>query len=266
VPIVLSIADNLGWRAVYFIGGCMPFVMYPLVWRWLRPPPEELKAQHKVAEAAEGLTLREALRSYRFWVMGSALGLAASCVTGAFTNLPTLLADAGLTKPQIMATAPVLGLSMLAGRVAGGRLLDRFWAPAVALVFLLSLSAGLLVLSQDTVALPLAVAALVLVGVSSGVEYDLMAYMVSRYFGLKAYAAIYGALFMFTGAGGGLAPIFLSAAHDLTGSFQVVLVGASGLIVLAGAALLTLGRYSFLQQREAQPSGTELPAQTAHQP
>src|SRR6185437_2713069 len=97
-------------------------------------------------------------------------------------------------------------------------------------------------------------AALALIGFSNGVENDLLAYMVSRYFGMRAYASVYGALYIFTGFGGGMAPIFFSMARDMTGSFKVVLLGACVLISLAGFGLLTLGRYRYFNRQPERPA------------
>ena len=51
-----------------------------------------------------------------------------------------------------------------------------------------------MVLAQPDLQFWLAALAIMVLGMAAGVEYDLMAYLVSRYFGLRHYAAIYGAL------------------------------------------------------------------------
>ena len=142
-----------------------------------------------------------------------------------------------------MLVSPALGLCALVGRLVGGRMLDRWWAPAVAFVFLSLLASGLALLGRAELTPVLAAGALCLIGFSSGVENDVLAYMVSRYFGLRAYGSVYGTLFMASGIGGGFAPVIFNLARDFTGSFQIVLYSACAIIGLAGVALLTLGRY-----------------------
>jgi predicted MFS family arabinose efflux permease len=197
----------------------------------------------EAAPQVMGETLPEAIRQWRMWVMGFAFMATAAAVGGCLINLPTLLADAGLQKAQIMMVSPALGGCAIIGRLAGGGMLDRWWAPGVTLVFLLLLAGGLAVLGRPTLSPLTAAIALGLIGFSFGVENDLLAYMVSRYFGMRAYASVYGTLQLASGVGGGLSPVLFSLAHDLTGSFQVVLFGACGVTSLSGFALLTLGRY-----------------------
>ena len=241
VPLVMIIVERFGWQGVYLIVGAMPLVMYPVVWLWLRSPPEPCGAGTSAPAEREGLG--EALRQWRLWVMGFAFLLAQAAIGGCLTNLPTLLADGGLTRTEVMAVAPALGASAILGRLVGGRMLDRWWAPAVGLAFMLLLAGGLALLGHGALTPFFALAALVLIGFSNGVELDLLPYLVSRYFGLRAYASVYGVLYMFVGVGGGLAPILFSLARDLTGSFAVVLFAGCGAIALAGVALLALGPY-----------------------
>jgi len=53
----------------------------------------------------------------------------------------------------------------------------------------------------------MATIAVVILGFGAGVEYDLMAYLVSRYSGMKNYAVIYGCLYGFFAMGAGSALI-----------------------------------------------------------
>jgi len=61
------------------------------------------------------------------------------------------------------------------------------------------------------------VIALILVGLAAGVEFDLMAYFVSRYFGMKSYGRIYGLIYAAFGLGSGTSPIIFNLIRG-TGS------------------------------------------------
>ena len=61
----------------------------------------------------------------------------------------------------------------------------------------------------------------VLVGLGMGAEVDLIAYLQSRYFGLRAFGQIYGYLFAVFTVGTGLGPFLMGAAYDATGSYRV---------------------------------------------
>ena len=80
-------------------------------------------------------------------------------------------------------------------------------------------------------------------GMAAGVEYDLMAYLVSRYFGLKHYAAIYGALYAFFALGAGVGPYIYGAAYEASGSYDRILILSSFLFIAGALPILFLGKY-----------------------
>ena len=82
----------------------------------------------------------------------------------------------------------------------------------------------------------------------AGAEYDLIAFLVARYFGMKSYGVIYGALYSFFAVGAGIGPPVFGAAYDRSHSYAAPLTFA-GVAMLAGAlALLGLGRYRIFDQ------------------
>jgi hypothetical protein len=97
-----------------------------------------------------------------------------------------------ITRPFLVIVA-VLFLSSLgqngaalAGRFAAGYLLDRYFAPRVALCLFAIAAAGALVLAGARSAAAGALGA-ALVGVGMGAEADITPYLLSRYFGFKAF-------------------------------------------------------------------------------
>jgi len=73
-----------------------------------------------------GMTLREAIGHRHFWIMTFAFLLIAFALTAPTPNLENILRTQRFTLPQIGAITAGFGLSVIAGRVAGGWLLDRF--------------------------------------------------------------------------------------------------------------------------------------------
>jgi MFS family permease len=68
-----------------------------------------------------------------------------------------------------------------------------------------------------------------LMGLGLGGEVGQNAYLVSRYFGLKAFGAIYGMTFAASAVGNGTGLILLGVIRDQTGSYELgrYLVGAA---------------------------------------
>ena len=80
--------------------------------------------------------------------------------------------------------------------------------------------------------------AVVLVGLGVGAELDVMPYVVSRYFGLRAFGEIYSYTFALFTLGGVIGPLLMGAGFDATGSYSLVL-GTFVMAALMAAGLMT---------------------------
>jgi predicted MFS family arabinose efflux permease len=194
-------------------------------------------------DATPGLTLAQAVRSWRFWVLVVAFLPISFAVGGPIPNMENILKLARFSPGDIVTLASYIGLSVIGGRLIGGWLIDRFWAPAVALVLIGAPAVGCWLLAQGVQSYGLAALSIVMIGFAAGVEYDLMAFLTARYFGMKSYASIYGALYGAFAAGAGVAPVVFGSAFDRTHSYAQPLTLSSGLLLVGALLLLTLGRY-----------------------
>jgi MFS family permease len=136
----------------------------------------------------------------------------------------------------------LFGGAVIIGRIGVGALVDRYWAPAVALMVLVPAMAGCLLLAASPGLAGGAIAA-VLIGVAAGTELDLLGFLVARYFGLADFARIYGRLFVFVAVAAGSAPPLFGLARDLTGSYAPAFLAAAGLLIIGASGLLALGPY-----------------------
>jgi hypothetical protein len=189
------------------------------------------------------MTHHEALRSYRFWVM--ALGFAAVTVGvgGTNANFVPMLVSKGFQAPEAAGIFGTLGVAIASGRLAIGYVLDRVWAPGVAaaVLGLPAISAWLLVGGE--VSRTDALLAAALLGFAQGAEYDFLAYMTARYFGMAHYGRIYGRIVIPIIVATAVGAFGVGWSKDVFGSFDVALP-VVGLLFASGAlAMLTLGRY-----------------------
>jgi MFS family permease len=83
--------------------------------------------------------------------------------------------------------------------------------------------------------------AILLIGLSSGGEVDLLAYLVSRYFGMRHYGKIYGWSLAAFGVGVGSGPMFAGWVRDETGTYIAALDVFAVLVVIAAALIGSLG-------------------------
>ena len=94
-------------------------------------------------------------------------------------HMVPLLTDRGIATSTATAVLSAAGLALVAGRLLAGYLLDRIFAPYVAVAFFLAPLAGILLLFFGS-GPSVAAVATVLVGAGPGAEVDLIAFLLSR--------------------------------------------------------------------------------------
>lgn len=261
---------EFGWRASFALLSLLPLaIALPVGLLWFREPrPEERPPEIGTGATSElpGFTLTEAMRLPRFWILWTSVAIITLAYAGALVHMPSMLA-AREFEPTIIATVmSVFGLSIFAGRIITGLLLDRFWAPLVTLPILcLPAMSCWLLLGDSTLTFSLAVMAAFLMGFAAGAETDLVAYLAGRYFGMKSYGQIYGVQYMAFGLMAALSPTLYGWVRDTSGSYDPMLTAAAVMFVSGALIMLLLGPYpefGRVTEEERSPvNPTELPGQ-----
>ena len=252
-PLTVWAIGEFGWRMAYPVIALLPLLLaFPVALLFFREPtaeerPPELAATGSTALA--GMTLGEAIRGYRFWVIFLSILLVAFAYGGAHIHLPQMLKAKGFETGQAALVMSSLGFSILFGRLFTGFLLDRFWAPAVTLPILCLPAVSCLLLTGDSLSLPLAFVAAMFLGFAAGAETDLVAYLAGRYFGMAHYGKIYGMLYMPFGIASAVSPAVYGAVRDSTGTYDPMLHVALFLFVAGAVLLLVLGKYPDFTKR-----------------
>ncbi len=242
-PVLLTpvIAEH-GWRAGYIaMGASVILIALPVIALLFRDRPVAPGAAPAVLT---GVSRGEGVRSWRFWVLLVVIGIVSFGVGGLIPNLVPMLTDHGLTPAQAAGFAGMAGLSVMTGRVVAGFLLDRFWAPAIAVAFLTLPAISCLLLAGGALPSPVLIGiAAALIGLAAGAEFDLVAFMVSRYFGMKNYGFLYSLQTLAMMFFAGIAPPIFGRIYDSAGSYDPILTAVGLGFLLSPLLLLTLGRY-----------------------
>jgi cyanate permease len=127
---------------------------------------------------------------------------------------------------------------------------DRIFAPRVAAVLFAGAAIGVALLLADTTSGTASVAA-ALLGLAVGAESDVIPFLISRYFGMRAMAMLFGCAFGAYVLGNATGRYLFAAGYDATGSYSLPLVSALGVLVLASIATLTLGRYDLVPAEQS---------------
>ncbi|UZG46076.1 MFS transporter [Caldimonas thermodepolymerans] len=252
VPVAISaVVTRWNWQAAFWLMAAMPVVLVlPLVLAWMKEPADKQRAPATAGPVRTGgtplpgLTLAQGLRSPRFWLLNLALSLVVACIVAMVTSGVPLLRDKGLDATDAARIFGGFGLSLIVGRVVAGYLVDRLWAPAVAGVALSLPALGCLLLrtadASDTAQL---VVGVMLVGIGSGAEVDVAAFLMSRYFGLRDYGRLFGIHLSLITLASTLAPWLFGLVYRSTGSYDTMLLICGLLFLGGGLSLLALGRY-----------------------
>jgi MFS family permease len=258
-PISQFLIDAAGWRKAYAMLGLTSIIVtLPVAGLFLKHSPgamglapdgatESRSSEEEPETQRHGTTGRRALRTSVFWIMSAGFFLVAVSVSGCLAHLSPMLTDQGLSARTAALAAAVLGGTTLAGRVGTGYLLDRFFAPRVAAFYFCGAGLGLFTLWLGlSGAAPFVAAALI--GLANGAEGDIIAYQVSRYFGLRAFGEIFSYIFAIYVLGGVAGPLLMGIGFDSTGSYGPALVGLLTATIIAAFLMLQLGPYKTKQE------------------
>jgi MFS family permease len=242
LPVVAqSIISRSGWRAAYASLGFLALLLgLPLTWRYVRERVEVRQDSEPITHS--GMTWQQGVCSYPFWIIVAVLFAGSISMNGAITHMAALLTDRGITARQAALCASMLGGSSLLGRVIVGWLLDRFFGSRVAFVVNLISALGLFLLARANSFTEGCLAA-ALIGIGAGGEADITPYLLTRYFGLRAFSTLYGLTWTFYAAAGAIGPVILGRSFDATGSYASLLTILAGTMAAAAALLLFLPRY-----------------------
>ena len=245
---------HVGWRAAYAMLGAVSLVIsFPAVALFIREPRAGEGEVHALRRAAElpGFRPREALAQARFWQIGIAFFLVAVALAGTVGHVVPLLTDRDVTPAAAAAAFGAFGLSTMTGRFVGGFLVDRIFAPYVAVGFFLAPIAGFAFLATGSGVWP--AVGVALMGLGQGTEIDLIAFLVSRYFGQKSFGQPYGWLFMMFLLGATLGRFLGGVVYDLAHSYTPFLLGNAAALVIAVALIIRLGPYAYPVEHEPAP-------------
>ncbi len=260
--IARRVVEGMGWREVFPIIALLPLLIaLPLAARYLREPRTEEKPAGLTDSRGRvvGVTASQALRDRRFWILWVSIAAIAFAYGGAHINMVQILAQHGVALADAANVMSIVALGIMSGRIIMGALLDRFWAPGVALPVLLMPALSCWLLMGTSTALGPLMAAGFLLGFAAGAESDLIAFLAGKYFGMAQFGRIYGLLYLPFGLFSALSPAIWGLVRDTQGTYDPILAVAIGLFVFGGTLLLFLGRYPVLTVPE--PDESPIPAQ-----
>lgn len=250
-PTAQALISGYGWRAAYGVLGVIILVVaIPLAVLFLYEP------EGMVSVPAGPVAKRSAvgsLWSAPFLGIAAALLLFSFATNGLNTHWAALLTDRGATAAEAAFILSIAGLATLVSKLGTGYLLDRFRAGRAAAV-LLGLCAVGFILILSGYHWQLAIASAILVGIGMGAESDTVPYLLTRYFGLERFGALYGYTWCVYAVAGATGPVAMGAVFDRTGSYHALLVISLAMVVAAALIFAALPRYQSPSKTDGGPN------------
>jgi len=262
---------HYGWRGLFTTQGLVVLAILPVIFFFLeepgtrgfrptlsfRKPAVTTSDIGATVVSFEGMAFAEVLRDKVFWLMLGGGILAIATGNGMLANIPASLVDRGFSLQTIGDIDSVATFAGIPGVLLAGYLMDKIPSAKVAVPFhLLTALAALLFMivtpTQGGPALLLAARCLFIFAFTAALP--LTAYLMTRFFGLKAYAAIYGLMAGIQALAASAAPVVFGRIYDVTHSYRI---GYEAWAVAAAAAsliYLILPRYRFSADIGAMPA------------
>jgi predicted MFS family arabinose efflux permease len=218
VALLAAVLVQIGWRSVYFWVAAAHVVLLPFIFFAVPRMPAAGSAAATVVR--EGMTIREAMRTRRFWML---LGIFAVCGLDDFfvtTHLVAFAQDSGVDQLFAGNLLALMGLAALVGVLLAGAYGDRTgpaWPTAVS--FILRIACFGLVLVENSRA-SIAIFTLVF-GLTFLVTAPLTVLFVREAFGIKNLGGISGLITMVHHSFGGLGAYIGARIFDSSGSYAI---------------------------------------------
>ena len=247
-----AMTEAYGWRGAYIALGCSIIVIsggvsYALVKNsssdmgLRKDGAGKLSADDHLGKVT-GFSLKEATSKHMFWLMMGSFFVLGITMSGVTIHMKQLLIVSGVAVAEAAKVLSVLGIAVIFGRVFAGFLMDRIFAPYVAIMFFAGPMIGYFMFVQGVSGFD-AIVAIFLVGLATGAEFDILSFFTSKYLGMKSFGTLFGWIFASFQLGQSLGAYLTGYALDNELLSQLLTVYMGGLI-FACICFLMLGPYT----------------------
>ena len=251
VPVGLSLViESFGWRIAWVVAGVLiwlvvvPIARYGMIDRpsdvgQVPDGPNPKRTRPPKEHEGDDATRREALRTYRFWILLSSTATVGMLSTALNFHQISLLTDAGLTSTE----AAVMFLPQVIGAGAAG-LLFGFLSDRLTGRWLIPMGMGLLAISLLAAANLTPGLAVVLyavsLGAAGGATRSISATLLPRWFGVRHIGEIQGTASFVNVASTALGPVAFALARTASGGYSGAATWFIILPLIAGVAATTI--------------------------
>jgi MFS family permease len=242
MPLLNGFIESHGWRAAYVavaiatgLAGITALLLIP---------------RHR-ADAAEPIlrTRRsikedypEILRNRVFQIIIAGKYFCCLTMMVQASQLKLVFLDKGLDSATGAWLMSIYAIGIAVGRFVSGLALDRFPSHIVAALVFAMPGVGLFLIGTDLSDPTLLAVAVMIVGISTGAELDVIAYLVMRFFRVEIYSTVYSLTQVIIAFAGATGTLLLSLSLKLGGGFGLFYMATGVIAIFGGLIFLLLGR------------------------
>lgn len=255
IPIVTNwLILDFGWRTMYIVFGAVILAVTPLLYLTIEEPGQvgiDLRLRARPAAPPprlEGMTLREALHDWVFWLITAASLAGMAIATGMASHMIPALIGKGFSQTFAAEMTSVSLLVGIGGALVGGYMADRFETAKVGTPFSLIAAGGaflLMIVTSTYGGAWMLVLAMVLGGFSLAAYRPMGQYFHTRFFGLGAFTEIVSFQYLITNPVSAFSAPFVGAIYDRTHSYHLAFLLMAAAPLVAGAVWLVLPKYRY---------------------
>lgn len=266
-PAVFSVLiDDKGWQGAWWIIAAIVGLGFAtVVFLFFRDNPltYNLKPDHPLialtrgggrhikSTPAKNYTLKEASRTYSFWVFNLTLAMFALYSTAYTFHVESLFSTVGMTKSDAISIFVPAGVISVGIQIVASWLSDYIKLRYLLLVEQIGLIASMLALSMLSPENKWIF--IVGNGLMMGIFGVLTAITWPRFFGLKHLGAISGFALSWSVAGSAIGPYFFSKSLDLSGTYAtgaLICLGVTAILFVMGFWATNVNEQHNLQERK----------------
>ncbi|GGB90287.1 MFS transporter [Novosphingobium endophyticum] len=248
-PLAQWLIADFGWRQAWYIlgfgWGALAFItsVFFLYGAHERTRERAKDPRAKAPPVLYGLDLKEALRDPALLRIALATLITMFLGIAVIVHQVPILTDAGVSRESAALLASLAGIAGIVGKITTGWLMDRFTSGWIGGFTLSAAAIGFLLLLEPFRTTALIVVAMIIIGYSTGANFQITTYLTSRYGGMKSFGKIFGTMSILVTVGAGLGPVVAGAIYDMAGSYTPLLIAGIPGAIISGLLIVGLGPY-----------------------
>jgi len=246
------------WQMAYIVIGIINLLIAVPLAQLLKTNPRQLGIQpygetsidsEKVESLSESLTLKQAIRTGRFWLFGLIMFCFIFIIQVMMAHIAPHAVDVGISATLAASIVSIWAAVSLFGRNTAGFLSDRIGATLSIVLYLGVMALALLWLLFATDIWMFYLFA-VIYGIAYGGVVPLQTLVTGELFGIRYLGAVMATLMLIGSAGGALGAPLAGTIFDINGSYQLAFIICLVMVILGIIFSIILVRQQRKQQRK----------------